>query len=139
MKVALFASVIAIGVAFASAGQLPLPRGWVPFTEVTSSCKGALVATLLSAESAGAGPPGCSYFHSRWKVLKTFRGTYPDEVALDFAIQTFPEKDRERMPEQGHAYILLTYPSNIYQIAFMFDHTEEKSHEIQELLGSVSK
>ncbi len=112
----------------------PLPSCYMPLTELAPKCKGALVATLASVDSPEPGPPGASDYSSSWRVAKVLKGEYPAEVKLSFRVQTLPEEHRERMPAVGKTYILITYDSNANQIGYIFDYSEEKLLEVQDLL-----
>jgi hypothetical protein len=127
------------GFALAAQPELPLPKCYIPIAELAATCKGALVATLVSVSGPDVGPPGASDFLSHWKVVRTLRGKYPSDAELSFRVQTFPEKKREREPTIGQTYILISYDTNPRQVAYIFEHTPEKWREIQQLLTAKPK
>jgi beta-lactamase regulating signal transducer with metallopeptidase domain len=116
--------------------DLPLPTCYIPLKELATKSKGALVATLLDVGSPELGPPGASDYLSRWETDKVLWGDYPGMADLDFRVQTIPEQHRERMPAIGKKYILICYDSNANQIACIFDYTDAKLREIEDLLNS---
>ena len=116
----------------------PLPGSRKDVHKLQSST-GVLVATLLSFEGRQSGPMGMSRFHSRWKVRRTLRGDYADEVLLTFLIATFPEETKERMPDIGKTYIVVTHTINEHDVARMFDDTEENLTHVQRLINDSTK
>ena len=139
MKTALLSFLVFATLALAEPAELPLPKCSIPLSELATTSKGALVATLISVGPAGIGPPGASNFDSRWKLVRTLRGNYPNEIELSFRTQTIPEQHRERKPTVGQTYILITYAINPNQVAYMFERTDAKEREIQQLLSGKSK
>ena len=116
----------------------PLPGSRKDIHKLQSST-GVLVATLLSFEGGQSGPTGMSRFHSRWKVRHTVRGDYVDEVLLTFLIATWPEESKQRMPDIGKTYIIVTHTINEHDVARMFDDTEENLMHVQRLIDESAK
>jgi len=139
MKTTLFLFLSLAAVAFAGEPEHPLPGCYIPLSELATTSKGVLVATLLSVGPAEPGPSGASDFDSRWKVVQTLRGHYPPEAKLDFRVQEYPEQHRERSPVVGQTYILVSYDINPNQVAYIFDYTEAKQHEIERLFSTKPK
>ena len=114
---------------------LPLPSCYMSVEELASKDAGVLVATLASVGGPGdPGPPGAADYLSRWKVIKVVHGQYAAEEEMSFRVQSIPEEHRQRMPEVGKTYILMTYDINKNQIAWMFDYTDRKLREIEAIM-----
>jgi hypothetical protein len=114
----------------------PLPGEKAPLPELAKACKGALVATLLEVGKPQLGPPGASDYDAKWKVEKVLRGEYPATAELSFRVQSMPEKSRERLPEVGKTYVLITYEVNANQIAAVLEADDKNLRRVQDALSA---
>jgi hypothetical protein len=138
VKATLASLLIIFAIPVFATDEPPLPGTRTP-VDMLQGSKGILVATLLSLGERHSGPVGASRFESRWKVRRTLRGQYPDEVTLTFLLRTLPEDLKERLPAVGQTYIIVTHPTAEYSVERMFDDSEENLTYVQRLLGDSAR
>ncbi len=71
-----------------------------------------------------------SAYLAKWQVLRTLRGSYPDESYFSF----FATEARQRLPTVGQAYILITNYTS-HQITRILENTPENLRRVEEALG----
>jgi len=119
-----------------AAGQQPLPGRRFTIEEAVGGCKSAAVARLVSIGERDVGPPGASWYGAaEWETLEPLRGGYPRKAVLSLTVQSSPEKSRERLPEEGGTYIVMSYERNSRQIKKVLEYTAENLNKVKALLS----
>jgi len=122
-------------------GDRPGPRRPLPFdgSVAVENCSGVLVATLHDIGQQITLGHGTGRYPSRWKVVKTLRGEYPDVTNLNFYVHQPLFGPQERFPAIGQTYLLVCHPGVPDAVADVFEFSAEKLREIERRLKNPPK